>query len=371
MYSPYTLPLITELSLSMVYQTSKPGGHADYQSLWDMTKKGTLTGVLTSSILRLPKYDACVLDKQTRTLVPKKHKEGEGHRAMRKPEKVWVDLLGPHAVRSHTGNKYVMDIVDNCTSFPWSIPLKTKDNTFLELKAWELAWESETGLKAEIYIMDNGELKSNEMETWLKSWGSTQCFTALHRSAHIGQVERMHRTLMAKACTMRLYANLPTYLWDKFYLTAVHVHARTTTCSLKGVTPWELWHRRKPDYSYMREISCHTFVLLPDKHNPKILERVIKCVLIGYELKSKAYRCYHRTTHKVYSSYHVPPPPLDMQPDNTDPNRDGSTTTPIPVLPHNDDEDEIVPPMPPDLDITVPPAPKALCHSPWVPIPTE
>jgi hypothetical protein len=177
-------------------------GHANYQSLWDMVKKGTLTGAPISSVLRLPKCDACILGKQTKTPVPKKHKEEEGHRATRKLEKVWVDLSGPHAVKSRTGNEYVMDIVDDCTSFPWSIPLKNKDNTFPELKAWELARESETGLKVEIYIMDNSELKSNEMEAWLKSRGTTQCFTAPHTSAHIGRVERMHRTLMAKARTM-------------------------------------------------------------------------------------------------------------------------------------------------------------------------
>ena len=222
-----------------------------------MAKKGMLTGAPISSVLRLPKCDACILGKQTRTLVPKKCKEGEGHRVTRKLEKVWVDLSGPHAIKSCTGNEYVMDIVDNYTSFPWSIPLKNKDNMFLELKAWELAQESETGLKVKTYITDNGELKSNKMEAWLKYWGSTQ-HTAPHTSAHIGWVERMHQMLMAKAHTMQLYANLPTYLWDKFYLTAVHVHARTTMHSLKGVTPWELWHKHKPDYSYMHEISCCT-----------------------------------------------------------------------------------------------------------------
>ena len=104
---------------------------------------------------------------------------------------------------------------------------------------------------------------------------------------------------------MCIYASLPTYLWDKFYLTASHLHAKTTTHSLKGSTPWELWHERKPDYSYMREIGCRAFVLIPNKNNPKIFERTIECVLIGYEPKSKAYRCYNCNTHKVHSSYHV------------------------------------------------------------------
>lgn len=87
--------------------------------------------------------------------VPKKCK-GEGHRATRRLEKVWVDLSGQHAVESCTGNLYIMDIVDDYTSFLWSIPLKCKDDAFSELKAWELALEKETGLQVGSYIMDNG-----------------------------------------------------------------------------------------------------------------------------------------------------------------------------------------------------------------------
>jgi hypothetical protein len=82
----------------------------------------------------------------------------------------------------------------------------------------------------------------------------------------------------------------------------------------------------------------------------------------------------------VYSSYHVcfikshkghNPLPLDMQLDNTDPNLNGPTTTSMPVLSHNNDEDEVIPPIPPNLDITMQPVPKTLCRSPWVPIPTK
>ena len=66
----------------------------------------------------------------------------------------------------------------------------------------------ETGLKVEIYITDNRELKSHEMEAWLKTQGTEQHFTAPHTSAHIGCIECMHRTLMAKACTMWIYSGL-------------------------------------------------------------------------------------------------------------------------------------------------------------------
>ena len=133
-----------------------------------------------------------------KTPVPKCHKEGLGHRATRKLEKVWVDLSGPH-VKLRMGNEYVMDIVDDFASHVWPLPLKRKSDAFDYLIAWERAHELETGLKVGTYITDNGELKSGKMRDWLESRGTNQLFTAPYTSAHIGCVELMHRTLMAKA----------------------------------------------------------------------------------------------------------------------------------------------------------------------------
>ena len=105
---------------------------------------------------------------------------------------------------------------------------------------------------------------------------------------------------------MRIYADCPPYLWDEFYLTAAHLHSKTLTRSLPGgITPWEKFHGRKPDYSYMREIGCRVFVLIQNKHNPKVFDRSLECVLIGYDPDAKTYRCYHRESKKVISSYHV------------------------------------------------------------------
>ena len=277
-------------------------GHANYQSIMDMIRNGTISGAPVSTQTP-PKCDSCILGKQTETPVPKRRK-ADG-KATRRLEKVWVDLSGPMDVKSVHGNYYIMNVIDDFSSYLWSIPLKTKDQAYPELRAWELARENETGTKVGTYRTDNGELKTNEMATWLKSRGVNHEYSAPHTSAHIGRVERLHRTLMGKAVSMRSYAKLPPTLWDEFYLTAAHLHAKTTTHALKGTTPFELWYKKKPDYSYMREIGCRAFVLIQNKHNPKIYERSIECALIGYDAKSKTYRCYHKPTGKIISSYHV------------------------------------------------------------------
>src|ERR1700683_1335304 len=80
---------------------------------------------------------------------------------------------------------------------------------------------------------------------------------------------------------------------------------RIATKSLRNITSYEAYHKRKPDISHLHEIGCRAFVLILNKHNPKIFQRSEEHILIGYGKDSKTYRCYHRTTHKVVESYHV------------------------------------------------------------------
>ena len=80
-----------------------------------------------------------------------------------------MDLSGPHDVVSRSGNKYVLNLVDDVMSFPWSLPIPSKDVAYSELKAWELARENETGVKVGTYRTDNGELKTKALDEWLRS----------------------------------------------------------------------------------------------------------------------------------------------------------------------------------------------------------
>jgi hypothetical protein len=55
----------------------------------------------------------------------------------------------------------------------------------------------------------------------------------------------------------------------------------------------------------MHEIRCRAFVLIQNKSNPKIFEHSTECVLMGYNLNSKSYRCYNPKTKVIHNSYHV------------------------------------------------------------------
>ncbi|TFY52252.1 hypothetical protein EVJ58_g10120 [Rhodofomes roseus] len=278
-------------------------GHVNHRTVHDMARLHSAKGMPISLSPAPAKCEHCILGKQTRSAVPKVR---VGERATRKLGLVYVDLQGAMDVRSASGNVYSLDIIDDFSSRSWALPIPSKDSAEARFEAWANTVEAETGLRIGAVQIDNGELLSNEFKTFLGRRGISLRQTAPYTSAHNGRVERLHRTLMDRARAMRLAASVPANRWDDFLLTANYLSVRTPSRSLPaGVTPYEMWYGRKPDLSHLREIGCRVFVLIQNRHNPKIYERSVECTLIGYGENSKTYRCYHRDTHKVVNSYHV------------------------------------------------------------------
>ena len=89
--------------------------HANYQAISDMSKKGMVSGMSFHPSTMPPKCQSCASGKQTQTPVPKAWQEGQ--RATKRLEIVWVDLSRPHDVTSCRGNRYILNLMDDATSF--------------------------------------------------------------------------------------------------------------------------------------------------------------------------------------------------------------------------------------------------------------
>ena len=131
------------------------------------------------------------------------------------------------------------------------------------------------------------------------------CVTAPYTSAENSISECSHCTIMSHARTICLDAKLPPNLWAEYAQTAYYLKNRTPTRALDEKTPHELWTGQKPDLTHLRELGCRAFVLIQNRHNPKIYERSVECVLAGYSPNSKAYRCYNQVTGNIVISQNV------------------------------------------------------------------
>ena len=131
-------------------------GHANYCIVYDLAREGQATGMPIDLSISPGSCADCILGKQKRSSVLQIR---QGARASRKLGIIHVDLLEHPEHVSALGNKYVLNIVDDFSSYCWSIPLPAKSHAYKALMDWECACQLETSLKVGIYHSDNGELK--------------------------------------------------------------------------------------------------------------------------------------------------------------------------------------------------------------------
>ena len=184
-------------------------GHCNTRTIIDMARTNVVKGMPINLSTTPPKCDHCILGKQARTSVPNLR---EGLKATRRLERVFVDLCGLMSVTSKSGQLYAMNIIDDYSSYVWTIPLRSKDEAAQALQFWHRAVENQSGERLKIVVSDNGELLSHSVANWCTEHGIEHLLTAPYTSAHNGRAERLHRTLLDKARTMRLTCNAPASL---------------------------------------------------------------------------------------------------------------------------------------------------------------
>lgn len=264
----------------------------------------------------VPKCQHCILEKQICTSVSEVR---EGARATKPLERIYVDLCGPMSIPLHSHCLYSMNILDDYSSFVWSLLLHPKDEAAPALKSWLLTLEVQTSYWLQSFITDNGELASSHIQLWCTQKGILHLFTTPYTSTHNGCTEHLHHTLFRKSYAM-LSACLASFnLWDEFCTTIAYLTNLTGASANNGKTPYELWHNHKPSLSHLLEIGCSAFALILT-NNPKINHCSIPCTLIGYTSNSKAYHLWDHSFDRVFNSFHIsfieqcktPPPPHNL-----------------------------------------------------------
>ena len=87
--------------------------------------------------------------------------------------------------------------------------------------------------------------------------------------------------------------NFPPKLWEECIATAAYLKDCTPMHTLKNMTPYKAYYGKQPDIFHFGEIGSRAFMLLQGEHQPKIYNRSVEGLLVGYSQNSKAYYCYY------------------------------------------------------------------------------
>lgn len=314
-----------------------------------------------------PICEPCIHGKQHRDPFPK-HSESRCSELL---GLIHSDLHGPLPVRTHAGYRYWMTFIDDKSRFINVFLLKSKDEAFGAFKQFKAYAENQLGCSIKALRDDKGgEYMSNAWNQFMADTGIARQHTARASPQQNGVAERLNRTIQERITAMLHDANLPAKFWGEALRTYVHVHNRCPTSALPNMTPYEMWHKKKPSVAHLRVFGSTAYVHVQKDKRKNLQSHTIKCVFLGYPDDYKAWKFWNPGNMQTIISRDVI---FDERPHHThSPLPLTSSLEPLktsvtPILPkpnvyipygHVDDADGCPPPVPISPLVSVPaPAP--------------
>jgi hypothetical protein len=147
---------------------------------------------------------ACQLDKHTRLPFC-----SSSHRAEHTFDLIHLDLwTSPVVIVS--GSKYYLVILDDCTHYLWTFPLKLKFDTFTTLSNFFAYVSTQFGRTVKAIQCDNGrEFDNSSTCIFLLSHGTQLRLSCPYTSLQNGKAERIIRSVNNVIRTLLIHASLP------------------------------------------------------------------------------------------------------------------------------------------------------------------
>ena len=219
---------------------------------------------------------------------------------------VHADICGPISSPTLEGSRYFLLVIDDYTRLTWVAMLHQKYDAFEAFKRFKTLAETEKGVKIKALRSDKGgELTSTDFTSYCLSHGIKRQLTAPYSPQQNGVVKRKNMTVISMVRAMLKEKNLPRELWVEAVSTTVYIINCSLTKSLQGQTPHEKWTRRRPSVDHIRTFGSIVHVKDTKGHLSKLEDRSKPMIFIGYELGSKAYRCFDPVNSKVIISRDV------------------------------------------------------------------
>jgi hypothetical protein len=179
--------------------------------------------------------ETCVLDKAHKI----HSKTPSAHRAKMPNERLHSDLFDDGGTLSDVEEyRYEVIVMNDHTRMKFSLILKSKNEITIKIRALFNKMKTHTDRKIKFFRTDDGRefaplketLNDKDIE-WKKSASFVQDQDDVS--------ERAIRTVIEKARTLLIAANLPKRLWPKALITACYLSNRSPIKALDGKTPYE------------------------------------------------------------------------------------------------------------------------------------
>lgn len=220
-------------------------------------------------------------------------------------ELVHSDVCGPMQTPTSGGAKLFVLFKDEHSSYRVAHLLKHKSEVPDRFREYVHTLNFETVKKVATLRSDNGgEFTSNAFESWLKENHIRHETSVPHNPQQNGAAERENRTIVESVRCLIHEKNLLLWLWGEALMYAINTLNRTLPQN-KKITPYQVWHNKKPSVAHFREFEVKAYAHIPDADRQKPNAKSKEYIMVGYAETQKAYRLCDKTTRKIHISRDV------------------------------------------------------------------
>jgi hypothetical protein len=207
-------------------------------------------------------------------------------------ERIHLDTVGPISPTAVSGERYWVTAVDEFSHYVIALTVKNKEGISEAVKSLLSLWQRQHQATVQCIRTDRGtEFYNQQLKSFCAQEGIRFETSAPYTPQQNGVAERMNRTLKEKARTLLLHAEAHPTLWKEAVETACTLYNMGPVPG-KPVTPYEAFHKVKPDASALRTWGCLAYVLLPTTQREVFGAKTQTGMFTGFAGTSKAYRIY-------------------------------------------------------------------------------
>ena len=185
---------------------------------------------------------------------------GHPKRAGELLEIIHSDVCGPMSMAARGRYFYFVTFTDDLSRYGYIYLMKHKSETFEKFKEFQNEVENHRNKRIKFLRSDRGgEYLSHEFGQHLSDRGIVSQLTPPGTPQRNGVSERRNQTLLDMVRSMMSLTDLPISFWGHALETAAYTLNRAPSKSVK-TTPYEIWHGKKPDLSFLQIWSCEAYV---------------------------------------------------------------------------------------------------------------
>jgi transposase InsO family protein len=163
-------------------------------------------------------------------------------------------------VYSISSYKYYLVILDDCSHFAWTFPLKFKSDMFSTLANFFSFVSTQFSRTIKSVQCDSGrEFDNSTAHAFFLTHGVTLCMSCPYTSQQNGKAERILQTLNNITWSLLFQASLPLSYWVEALHTATYLLNRRPSKTLAQQTPYTALHGSPPSYNHLRVFRCKCY----------------------------------------------------------------------------------------------------------------